>query len=1072
MTRVLDTRTFVVLGEGLAAGVGHFSLTEDVQKWSFPALMAQKLGVDFEQPLLEPPGLGNVGFQELPAIVPDLNQTTVLKGFPRHKADLGNLAVPGFRVADALEKRPRVPMVQSDDPLQTLTNLILGLPGLTRSGAALPTQVEYAKARRPTFVVVCLGYQEVLEPVVPGHRHGRDPADLNRFAEQYGTLLDELGGERTTLLVTTVPNPLDTAYFSDLVTAAKILRTETSFLMAQYGLRDGDLLRLEGLVDLGCELLARQISGDIPDGAVVSAGETEEVTRSVDLLNDHITALAEARGALVYDLHGFLRGVAERGIDAAGQTLTADYLGGFYLLNGIYPGRTGHALIANDLLALLNARFGRGFPKVGVTAVREDDGNTLARLAEGPTYTDEFLKPRTYDGLPPLPPGAPELLNVPPPFEPNKYNIFPIQPVYPFPPFDRDGVWQTNDCQPEPGIPAGGLADPKLVTPLELPETLEQILPLNRDGSYCGDALRPVDDPHERPFLPGIPTLGGAGNVFFGGLVMTDCHLTGYVHVRFSEPDRRHRTRFEITHPGGLMGEDGELAAPKLFRMPTRLNRVLDVPGIVSSGELDLTTGIVYDFHYAATFQSTQIQALFGVNPHLPPGPLPLIFPGPPNSGSSWARFEQRDDGQLDITLACNLFHPMGVGTEEHPTRFPMPFGTPELECASIVARGLTLHPHIHLTTKKHLGPQLGEGERPEIPVNTVVEYTPLVHNTSSGDVFGLHVAELKGQATERRHLLGRVRAQFGPRFGDNIPLAVSFLPPGGLLSDQPAPVGYLPPGALRGMIGFRERLVFPSGVSYDLNRLSVSIDQMNLPVGAVDLKTGQVTGGLLCRCFLTQELFLNLLSVEPCTPRDSFLFRGPARFECGPGGETVFGFDGEVFVPYPKGFKFPSPSADGHPPYVVFRDSRIDPFLRILAMHGGRPAANVFTSGPGEVWISKVSAIGQKFSYRYSIPADLQADDEAIFEYVNEADGGTFRLTRLSWIRAARSRASGVDKNETDTLTFGGFGTWSQDDGLHQVSVHISIAENAPFVGIQVDSGITSNVCTRPENVEDTLPL
>ena len=67
MKRALDTETFVVLGEGLAAGVGHFSLTDDVQESSFPALVAEKLDTNFEQPLVQPPGVGDVGFQPLPA---------------------------------------------------------------------------------------------------------------------------------------------------------------------------------------------------------------------------------------------------------------------------------------------------------------------------------------------------------------------------------------------------------------------------------------------------------------------------------------------------------------------------------------------------------------------------------------------------------------------------------------------------------------------------------------------------------------------------------------------------------------------------------------------------------------------------------------------------------------------------------------------------------------------------------------------------------------------------------------------------------------------------------------------
>lgn len=1069
MKRVLNTETFVVLGEGLAAGAGHFSLSEDVQEFSFPALVAEKMDADFEQPLLQPPGVGNVGFQDLPAIVPDLNQTTVLKEL-RDEADLGNLSVPGFRVADALERRPRAPVVWTGDAQQTLTNLVLGVPGLTRADKTLPTQVEYAKARKPTFVLVCLGYQEVLEPLADGYLRGRAPADWSRFAEHYGRILDELGGRKTTLLVTTIPNPLHTAYFSDLETAARILRTEESFLKAQYGFADGDLIRLGGLVDLGYEFLGRQISKQIPAGAVVTAAEADKLTRGVDALNDQIRALAEEKGAYVYDLHGFLKDVADDGVDAAGQTLTADYLGGFYLLNGVYPGRTGHALIANDVIAYLNAKFGKGYSEVDVAEIRAGDGNAASRLADGPTYTDEYLKPRTAAELPPLAPADPSLLNVPPPFDPAKLNIFPIQTTYPYPPFDIGGIKEANKCVPKKGVPAGGLSDPGLIVPLKLPDGLEQTLPLNKAGSYFGDALRAVDFPGERPFLPGLPGFGASGNTFFGGLAMTDSHVTGKIHVRFSEPDEDNVTRFELSHPGGLVGDDGTLAAPQLFKMPSQLNRVIDIPGLVSAGDLNLDTGIVTDFRYAVIFRNTPTMTLLGVNPRLPSA-VPLIFPGPPNTGSSWIRFEQRADGKLDVTLAGNLFLPLGEGGNGELTRFPLPFGTPDLKCASIVARGTSLHPHIHLTTKEHLGSEIAEDDRPQIPVNTVREYTPFVHNTNFGDVFGLNIKELEGEGTGRSHLLGRLRLQFGPRSGDTVPVAIAFLPPGGLLSKDPKPLPYLPPGTSRGMVGFNEQLVFPSGVTYNQTKLSSAMDPLNLPVCAVNLKTGHVLDELLYRSFVVQQLFVNLTAIEPCTPGDSFLYQGPARFERGPQGETILAFNGEVFIPYPKGFRFPSPSSDGNPPYVVFRESRLDPFLRFVAMEGAA-AKSTFTSGANKAWIKDTSSIGQEFQYRYSIPSDPQKADEAFFEYTNEKDKGTFTLKRLSWVRATNSRDSEAGDGEADTITFGGFGTWSKDDDLHQVSVQISTSATAPYVGIQIDGGTTSNVNTKPKNIDDTLPF
>lgn len=79
----LNPTTFVVLGDGLAAGAGDFGLSEDLQAYSFPALAAQKIGTAFPQPIIEGPGIGPViGFQDLPVRLPQAMQTTVLNSRP------------------------------------------------------------------------------------------------------------------------------------------------------------------------------------------------------------------------------------------------------------------------------------------------------------------------------------------------------------------------------------------------------------------------------------------------------------------------------------------------------------------------------------------------------------------------------------------------------------------------------------------------------------------------------------------------------------------------------------------------------------------------------------------------------------------------------------------------------------------------------------------------------------------------------------------------------------------------------------------------------------------------------
>lgn len=1047
--------TFVVIGEGLAAGVGHFSLTEDVQPWSFPAQAAAQLGMRFDQPVMEAPGLGNVHFRQMPVVVPDVMQTTVRKDFPGEP--LHNLSIPGFTARDALTLRPRQPLVHRDDAKQTLINFILGLPALTAGDGQLPTQIEAAVQRKPDVVLVELGYHELLELCVQGYLHSGERMDLPAFEEDYDQIVKTLAAAGARVIATTIPNPIDTAYFSTLAAAANILRTEPAFLRKQYHLRDDDLITIPGLVDVGFQLTARQITGKIEDGGVVRAVDAANITRAAERLSESVQRVAARHGAKVYDLAGFIRKVARDGAHAGARRLSNRFLDGFYLLNGVYPGRTAHALIANDFIAFVNHEFRTKAPDVDVAGVMADDGNTLARLSPGKTATEAFLEPRTEADVPRTPPPDPTMVNVFPPFDPNKFNLFPIQTVYPG--FGPGGG--KKGCAPAKGIPAGGMSNPKLDRPLVLPKGLEQTLPLNKEWSYFGDALRAVDAPHDPPFLEGLPSFGASGNVLFGGLALTDSHLEGQLHVKFSEPDERHVTRFEIYHPGGLKGDDGVLAAPLFFKLPSQLNMIGDVPGLVSSGELNLNTGVVNNFHYRVSFMNTAILALFGVNPTLPKGPM--VFPGPPNAGSTWARFEQREDGQLDVTLAANMFLPLGISWGGEIIRFPLPFATPDLQCASIPSRCLSLHPHIHLSTRQSTEPT--PQRVPDIPVNTVRDYTVYVRNTSFGDVFGLHIDELGGEATGRAHLMGRVKIQFGPRAGNSVSMAMCWLPPGGLCAPYPEPLSYLPPGVARGMISFNEQMVFPSGATYHQSKLSSASDPFRISVGAIDLRTGRVIDELLHPGFVVQQLFVNLMSVEPCTPADTFNYQGDAVFETDVHGQTTFRWNGEVFLPYPKGFNFPAPTPDGRPPFKVVAESQLDPFVRVRAMDGAKVGSGVVKGAA-----RKKSSIGKEFSYKYSLPLD-PTQPGAEFEYTNHSDGGTFTLTALSWFSPTFARASAAPLDQPDTITFSGFGKWSEDDRLHQVSVHISNAEATPYVGILVDGGITSNVNTKPTDINETLP-
>ena len=111
----LDIKSFLVLGEGLAAGMTNFSLIEPDQRDSFPAQMAKQMNTGFVQPLMQAPGIGDApGFPRLPVRLPLDLQTTVLSQFPPSSPN-SNLSIPGMKLADALTRRPVPPLICRSD---------------------------------------------------------------------------------------------------------------------------------------------------------------------------------------------------------------------------------------------------------------------------------------------------------------------------------------------------------------------------------------------------------------------------------------------------------------------------------------------------------------------------------------------------------------------------------------------------------------------------------------------------------------------------------------------------------------------------------------------------------------------------------------------------------------------------------------------------------------------------------------------------------------------------------------------------------------------------------------------
>jgi hypothetical protein len=796
-------------------------------------------------------------------------------------------------------------------------------------------------------------------------------------------------------------------------------------------LQGDDRIAVDGLTEMGYQLMCKSIK-PLPPRAILRGAVAAKISNAVESLNREIAAAAKESGALLYDLHGLFRTVRKSGVAAGSRSLNADFLGGFYSLNGYYPGKTGQAIIANGIISLLNENFGTAFELIDTAGVLERDPVAAYQKPQGPDFTPEELAPPAG--------GAPQAA-VPHPMQNALKQSQPsrsdraVHPAAKYYDSDPHGHWTINE---------------KL--PLTLPPGLEQVLPLDKASSYYGDALRPVHttDPEEAFY-------GLTGNLLFGGLAMLDSHLSGSIKIKFTPPVNN-VTHFEVTHGDGLIGDDERLSAPQFYKLPALQHKLMDPQDVVSSGDLNLATGAVTNLQYRLYFLNSAIFALAQVNPKLPKEPI--NFPG--QYGSTWAHFEQRADGLLDFSFYGTTFIPLSVLGA--PARFPLPFFSSKLDFASIPCDGTALHPHIRLSTKPPESPEEGV-EVPEFPTNTIQVFTASSYNNYFGDDFSLNAPELGSRATGRSQLMGRYQIQFGERFGDTVPIVISSILPGGLLTTLPqSPFAQ----AFRkripdSLVGHDEFLRFRNAV-YAMDKISFLDDPLDIALGAVDIKTGKVLGHLLRRGMITTSWLLAMVRLEPRTPRSTFTFRGPACFEKGVNGQTVFRYYGDLNIPFPEGFYFPASDLENK--ITIGANSALDPFLRFQAMQVPESPKLRKLGGHSQMTASN----GSDFSYCFDIDSGT---GKAAFEYTNITFGGTFRLTSLTWVDFLNSRTSTAPQGDYDTMIFTGFGTWSEDpsNGLHVATVHISMDVGHPFISILVDGGPTSNVNTRPPNRDLTLP-
>lgn len=360
---------YVSLGASVTAGFESGGINDSTQAHSWPALLADAMGTEFNQPLLASPGCP-------PPFTNILEGTRVgggdagscgLRAQPI-STELHNLAVPGAEVGDLLDN------LGPDSDANPLTQLILG-------GR---TQIEAAADADPTFVSVFAGANDILGVAQSGDPSPATP--IQEFTSEYQTLVSEVAALNPEgAVLAGIPNifAVDLASgavpFPFLSLGAAYAAAEgqpgwpPTFDVAdncapQSGFPDGEpgeAALIPFSYGFG-QLFAAAEQGQavqldcVNDPEVLTTTEWGQASATVQAYNAVIQQAADAQGWAYADMTQVITDVRDAGLIPPFPNLAAapDIFGPIFSQDGIHVAAPGQAEFAAGIAEAVDATYG------------------------------------------------------------------------------------------------------------------------------------------------------------------------------------------------------------------------------------------------------------------------------------------------------------------------------------------------------------------------------------------------------------------------------------------------------------------------------------------------------------------------------------------------------------------------------------------------------------------------------------------------------------------------------------------------------------------------------------------
>ncbi|HET8830322.1 MAG TPA: SGNH/GDSL hydrolase family protein [Pelobium sp.] len=390
-----DFTKYIAIGNSLTSGYADNGLYLAGQLNSYPNIIAQQMkvagGGDFKQPLFTEAQSNGSGYLKLdgfnadgtPKLVPvtdKLAYRNAQKQFTKYTDEINNLGIPGMRLDLAV-----TPLANSFSAQNPYFERLL-----PDAEVGTKTYLQFISGRNHTFFTCWLGNNDVLGWATNGGVVAGDPTKALTskadFTMAYNGLIATMTAQGQKGAVANIPDVTAIPYFNTVTVAAINAGLKANPQTADYsliinalnpatGLHSPRPATNEDLIILTFNTAGIGVNGyglsplnPIANNQVLDKAEVAKAQDHVSSYNATIKAIADAKGLAFFDAYTFLNTFKDEGAVIDGVAFTADFIrGNAFSLDGVHLTQKGYAVVANEFIKSINAKYGSNLSTVSLS---------------------------------------------------------------------------------------------------------------------------------------------------------------------------------------------------------------------------------------------------------------------------------------------------------------------------------------------------------------------------------------------------------------------------------------------------------------------------------------------------------------------------------------------------------------------------------------------------------------------------------------------------------------------------------------------------------------------------------